>query len=48
MPLTLRPSGFPGEHLVFLVNGLIWAGAILALRRIWLRRAARDHDGGSA
>ena len=48
LPLALRPSGFPGEHLVFLVNGLIWGGAILALRRAWLRRAARDHDESSA
>jgi len=41
LPLTMQPSGFPGEHLVFLVNGLVWAAGILALRRLWLRRAAR-------
>jgi hypothetical protein len=38
-PLTMRPSGFPGEHLVFLANGLVWAAGILALRRLWLRRS---------
>jgi hypothetical protein len=41
LPLTMQPSGFPGEHLVFLVNGLVWAAGILALRRLWLRRTAR-------
>jgi hypothetical protein len=41
LPLTMQPSGFPGEHLVFLANGLVWAAGILALRRLWLRRAAR-------
>jgi hypothetical protein len=37
----MQPSGFPGEHLVFLGNGLVWAAGILALRRLWLRRTAR-------
>jgi len=42
LPLTMQPSGFPGEHLVFLANGLVWAAGILALRRWWwLRRTAR-------
>lgn len=41
LPLTMQPSGFPGEHLVFLANGLVWAAGILALRRLWLRRTAR-------
>jgi hypothetical protein len=41
LPLTMQPSGFPGEHLVFLANGLVWATGILALRRLWLRRTAR-------
>jgi hypothetical protein len=41
LPLTMQPSGFPGEHLVFLVNGLVWAAGILALRRLWLRLTAR-------
>ena len=41
LPLTMRPSGFPGEHLVFLANGLVWAAGILALPRLWLRRTAR-------
>jgi hypothetical protein len=41
LPLTMQPSGFPGEHLVFLANCLVWAAGILALRRLWLRRAAR-------
>jgi hypothetical protein len=42
LPLTIQPSGFPGEHLVFLANGLLWAAGILALRRWWwLRRTAR-------
>jgi len=41
LPLTMRPSGFPGEHLVFLANGLVWAAGILALRRLWLRHTAR-------
>jgi hypothetical protein len=40
LPLTMQPSGFPGEHLVFLANGLVWAAGILALRRLWLRRTA--------
>ncbi len=41
LPLTMQPSGFPGEHLVFVVNGLVWATGILALRRLWRGRAAR-------
>jgi len=41
LPLTMQPSGFPGEHLVFLANGLVWAAGILALRRLWFRRSAR-------
>jgi hypothetical protein len=39
LPLTLQPSGFPGEHLVFLANGVVLAAGILALRRWWLRRS---------
>jgi len=38
LPLTMQPSGFPGEHLVFLANGLVWAAGVLTLRRLWLRR----------
>jgi hypothetical protein len=45
LPLTMQPSGFPGEHLVFLANGLVWAAGILALRRLWLRRTARARAG---
>jgi len=45
LPLAMRPSGFPGEHLVFLVNGLVWAAGILALRRLWLRRRAGGRVG---
>ena len=30
LPLTMRPSGLPGEHLVFLANGAVWAIGILA------------------
>lgn len=41
LPLAMQPSGFPGEHLVFVANGLVWAGGILALRRWWVRRTAR-------
>ena len=41
LPLTMQPSGIPGEHLLFLVNGLVWAAGILVLRRWWLRRAVR-------
>ena len=45
LPLTMQPSGFPGEHLVFLANGLVWAAGILALRRWWcLRRTARPGE----
>jgi hypothetical protein len=43
LPLTMQPSGLPWEHLTFLANGLIWAAAILALRRRWRRRIARKH-----
>jgi hypothetical protein len=45
LPLTMQPSGFPGEHLLFLANGLIWAAGILALGRWWLRRAAVPASG---
>ena len=47
LPLTMRPSGFPGDHLVFLANGVVWAAGILALRRLWLRRTdlAHGHAG---
>jgi hypothetical protein len=49
LPLTIQPSGFPGEHLVFVANGLVWAAGILALRRWWLRRKHRAAEGdGSA
>jgi hypothetical protein len=41
LPLTLQPAGFPGEHLVFVANGLVWAAGIFALRRWWLRRKRR-------
>jgi hypothetical protein len=41
LPLAMQPLGFPGEHLVFLANGVIWAAAVLALRGWWLRRAVR-------
>jgi len=33
LPLTMRPQGFPGEHLVFLANSVIWAIGIIAVRR---------------
>jgi hypothetical protein len=39
LPLTMQPSGIPGEHRVFLVNGLVRAAGILALWRWRLRRA---------
>jgi hypothetical protein len=39
LPLDLRPSGFPGEHFLFLANGMIWALAIAGLRGWWRRRA---------
>lgn len=39
LPLTMQPSGFPGEHLVFLANGLVWAAGILALWRWRVRRS---------
>jgi hypothetical protein len=41
LPLRIQPAGFPGEHLVFVANGLVWAAGILALRRWWLRRKPR-------
>ena len=41
LPLTMQPSGFPGEHLVFVVNGLVWVAGILALRRLWKARVGR-------
>jgi hypothetical protein len=37
LPVATRPSGFPGEHLLFLLNGLVWAAGMLALRRWWRR-----------
>ncbi len=42
LPLALRPSGFPAEHLLFLANGMIWALAIVSLRGWWQRRALGD------
>ena len=47
LPLSIRPSGFPGEHLVFLANGLVWAVGILALRRWWRGRSVRTREGGA-
>lgn len=47
LPQTLQPSGFPGEHLLFLVNGLVWAAGILVLRLSWLRYTARGPWPGS-
>ncbi len=41
LPQSVRPSGFPGEHLVYLANGLIWAGVILWLHRLWRTRSGR-------
>ena len=42
LPLSAQPHGFPGEHLVFVANSLIWAACLLA---VWTwrknRRAAR-------
>jgi hypothetical protein len=40
-PLAMQPSGFPGEHLMFVANGLVWAAGIVGLRRWWLRHTAR-------
>lgn len=37
IPPSIRPSGFPAEHLLFLANGLIWAVAIR-----WLARRLRQ------
>jgi hypothetical protein len=31
LPREMQPHGFPGEHLVFLANGLLWALGLVAL-----------------
>jgi len=30
-PVAMQPHGFPGEHIVFLANGLIWAVCLVTL-----------------
>ena len=48
LPVAMQPQGFPGEHLVFLANGLIWAVCIVSL---WTwnrkRRSAAESAPGA-
>ena len=38
LPKAIAPQGFPWEHLLFLVNGVVWAVAGLGLWRFWRPR----------
>jgi hypothetical protein len=42
LPKGVYPSGFPWDHMVFFANGVLWAIAVLYLRRLWLQRHGRS------
>lgn len=42
----VRPAGFPLDHAVFFLNGLIWGLALVALARAW--RARQDFSARAA
>ena len=42
LPKGVYPSGFPWDHMVFFANGVLWAVAVLYLRRLWLHRHGRS------
>lgn len=44
LPKGVYPSGFPWDHMVFFANGVLWAVAVLYLRRLWIQRHGRPSE----
>lgn len=41
LPRGAIPSGFPWDHLLFLVNGLSWGIAAVGLLHVWRARSSQ-------